>query len=131
MSAWNSWKKPISQPFWPPVAPLMRRQGFSVSIPLPCIENASTWDCEPAGTPMNLRQQLFLSSSALMVVALVGLLLGTFSVLQLTKGQSREMSRNMEIIDASLAMHQELSKQITLMISENLDRPALQQSRQR
>ncbi|KJS04970.1 MAG: histidine kinase [Gammaproteobacteria bacterium BRH_c0] len=80
---------------------------------------------------MNLRQQLFLSSSALMVVALVGLLLGTFSVLQLTKGQSREMSRNMEIIDASLAMHQELSKQITLMISENLDRPALQQSRQR
>lgn len=80
---------------------------------------------------MNLRQQLFLSNSALMVVALVGLLLGTFSAFQLTKGQSREISRNMEIIDASLAMHQELGKQITLMIAENLDRPALQQSQQR
>ena len=36
---------------------------------------------------MNLRSRLFISSSALLTVALVGLLLGMFSVLQLTQVQ--------------------------------------------
>ncbi|MFO7705514.1 MAG: hypothetical protein R6V43_10330, partial [Halopseudomonas sp.] len=36
---------------------------------------------------MKLRSRLFLSSSALLTVAVVGLLLGLFSVLHLTKTQ--------------------------------------------
>ena len=43
---------------------------------------------------MNLRSRLFISSSALLTVALVGLLLGIFSVLQLTQVQSQAMTRN-------------------------------------
>lgn len=77
---------------------------------------------------MKLRGQLFLSSSALLTVALIGLLLGIFSVLLLTKAQSQAMNRNLDIIDASLGMRQELGKQVILMLGENLDRPALKAS---
>jgi NtrC-family two-component system sensor histidine kinase KinB len=80
---------------------------------------------------MKLRSQLFLSSSALLTVALVGLLLGMFSVLQLTRAQNQAMNHNLEIIDASLGLRQELDKQIILMIAEKLDREALKASEQR
>ncbi len=74
---------------------------------------------------MNLRSRLFISSSALVTVALVGLLLGMFSVLQLTQVQSQAMTRNLQIIDASLGLRQELGKQVTLLLAEDLDREAL------
>lgn len=79
---------------------------------------------------MNLRSRLFISSSALLTVALVGLLLGIFSVLQLTQVQSQAMTRNLEIIEASLGLRQELGKQVILLLAEDLDREALKASDQ-
>ena len=77
---------------------------------------------------MNLRSRLFISSSALLTVALIGLLLGIFSVLQLTQVQSQAMTRNLQIIEASLGLRQELGKQVILLLAEELDRAALQAS---
>jgi NtrC-family two-component system sensor histidine kinase KinB len=80
---------------------------------------------------MKLRSQLVLSSSALITVALFGLLLGMFSVWQLTKGQNQAMTRNLDIIEASLGLRQEMGTQVILMIADKLDRQALQASDQR
>ncbi|MGG5870379.1 KinB sensor domain-containing domain [Pseudomonas peli] len=77
---------------------------------------------------MKLRSRLFISSSALLTVAIVGLLLGMFSVLQLTQVQSQAMTRNLQIIDASLGLRQELGKQVILLLAEDLDREALKAS---
>lgn len=74
---------------------------------------------------MKLRSQLFLSSSALLTVAVVGLLLGLFSVLHLTKTQNNAMTRNLSIIQATLGLSHELSRQVTLLLDEKLDREAL------
>lgn len=80
---------------------------------------------------MTLRNRLLLSSGALLTVALVGLLLGIFSVLQLTQVQSQAMQRNLQIIDASLGLRQEQGKQVLLLLAEDLDRAALEASDQR
>ena len=80
---------------------------------------------------MTLRNRLLLSSGALLTVALVGLLLGIFSVLQLTQVQSQAMQRNLQIIDASLGLRQEQGKQVLLLLAEDLDRVALEASDQR
>lgn len=77
---------------------------------------------------MNLRNRLFVSSSALLTVALLGLLLGIFSVLQLTKTQSQVMSRNINLIDATMGMNKEIGTQFVLIIGERLDREALKAS---
>lgn len=77
---------------------------------------------------MNLRSRLFLSSSALLTVAVVGLLLGLFSVLHLTKTQNTAMTRNLSIIQATLGLSHELSRQVTLLLAEDLDRDALKAS---
>ncbi|HDZ57749.1 MAG TPA: HAMP domain-containing protein [Pseudomonas xinjiangensis] len=74
---------------------------------------------------MTLRNRLFLSTSALLTVALLGLLLGIFSVLQLTKAQNQLMKRNLSFIDATMGMGEEIGNQTILMISESLDREAL------
>jgi NtrC-family two-component system sensor histidine kinase KinB len=79
---------------------------------------------------VKLRSRLFISSSALLTVAIVGLLLGMFSVLQLTQVQSQAMTRNLQIIDASLGLRQELGKQVILLLAEDLDREALKVSDQ-
>lgn len=80
---------------------------------------------------MTLRNRLLLSSGALLTVALLGLLLGIFSVLQLTQVQGPAMNRNLQIIDASLGLRQELGKQVILLLAEDLDRGALEASDQR
>lgn len=80
---------------------------------------------------MRLRSQLFLGSSALITVALFGLLLGMISVWQLSKGQNQAMTRNLDIIDASLGLRQEMGTQVILMIADKLDREALKSSDQR
>lgn len=79
---------------------------------------------------MTLRNRLLLSSGALLTVALLGLLLGIFSVLQLTQVQGQAMGRNLQIIDASLGLRQELGKQVILLLAEDLDRGALEASEQ-
>ncbi len=80
---------------------------------------------------MRLRNQLFFSLSALLTVALVGLFLAIFSVLHLTKQQSDAMYRNLAIVEATLSMGHELSKQTTLLLTEVLDEEALKESDKR
>ena len=79
---------------------------------------------------MKLRNKLFLSTSALLTVALLGLVLGMVSVLQLTQSQNQAMTRNLGIIDASLGLRQELGRQVVLLLAEDLDLQALQLSDQ-
>lgn len=80
---------------------------------------------------MKLRSQLFLSSGALLTVALIGLLLGIFSVLHLTRIQSQAVSKNLASIDASIGMSQELNRQVTLLLAPEVDLVALRASVQR
>ncbi|MEO4048010.1 ATP-binding protein [Pseudomonas sp. CAU 1711] len=80
---------------------------------------------------MKLRSRLFLSSSALLTLALLGLLLGMASVLLLTRAQNQAMTRNLEIIEASLGMRQEMGSQIILLLRDRLDRQALSDSDER
>lgn len=79
---------------------------------------------------MKLRSKLFLGSSALVTVALAGLLLAIFSVLQLTQAKNHAMAQHLRIIEASMGMRQELGKQVILLLAEELDREALKQSDQ-
>lgn len=74
---------------------------------------------------MTLRRRLFLGGSALLTVAVIGLLLGLFSVLQLTKTQNAAMSQNLSVIQATLGLSRELSRQVTLLLAQDLDRDAL------
>lgn len=80
---------------------------------------------------MRLRNQLFISGGALVTASMLGLLLGMFSVWQLSKTQNQAMIRNMNIIDASLGMRQEMGTQVILIIADKLDRLALKDSDQR
>lgn len=80
---------------------------------------------------MKLRSRLFLSSGALLTVALIGLLLGIFSVLHLTRGQSQMMSSSLGSIDATMGMHQELNQQMALMLVPEPDGAAIEASDQR
>ncbi|MFT6429048.1 MAG: NtrC-family two-component system sensor histidine kinase KinB [Halopseudomonas sp.] len=79
---------------------------------------------------MKLRSRLFLGISGLLAVALLGLVLGLYSVLQLTDARNGVMSRNLSIIESSQGLGQELSTQVTLLLAENLDRTALATSDQ-
>lgn len=80
---------------------------------------------------MKLRSQLLLGSSALIALALLGLLLGLLGVLQLAYTQSQLTTRNLSIVEASLGMHQEMGTQVTLMLADRLDHPALKASARR
>ncbi len=75
---------------------------------------------------MKLRSKLFLSTSALLTVALLGLSLGIFSVLQLTQSQSRSLAHNLEVISTSLDLRQELGRQLFMMLSEDFDNSTVQ-----
>lgn len=80
---------------------------------------------------MKLRSRLFLSSGALLTVALIGLLLGIFSVLHLTRAQNHAMSSSLSSIDATLGMSWELNQQVKLLFSDEPDRTAIDASLQR
>ncbi|QLC77483.1 PAS domain-containing protein [Pseudomonas sp. LPB0260] len=54
-----------------------------------------------------------------------------FGVWQLTKAQSQAMTRNLAIIEASLGLRQEMGTQVILMLSDTLDRAALEASNRR
>lgn len=79
---------------------------------------------------MKLRSKLFLSTSALLTVALLGLSLGIFSVLQLTQSQSRSLAHNLEVISTSLDLRQELGRQLFMMLSEDFDERTVQRLRE-
>ena len=77
---------------------------------------------------MKLRSQLFFSSSALLTVALVGLLVGMVGVLSLTQSQSLSVSSNIGILKATMGMRQEIGRQVTMLLAEDFDSAALKES---
>ncbi|MEB3733186.1 hypothetical protein ULF88_01400 [Halopseudomonas pachastrellae] len=72
---------------------------------------------------MKLRSQLFFSSSALLTVALVGLLVGMVGVLSLTQSQSLSVSSNIGILKATMGMRQEIGRQVTMLLAKTLILP--------
>ncbi|UUQ67469.1 ATP-binding protein [Pseudomonas fuscovaginae UPB0736] len=79
---------------------------------------------------MKLRTRLFLSISALMTVALLGLLLGLVSVMQMAKSQESLIRDNFITLDLGLKLRQSLGDQLVIMLSEKPDQGALQASRE-
>ncbi len=75
---------------------------------------------------MKLRTRLFLSISALMTVALLGLLLGLVSVMQLAQSQESLIRYNFATLDISLKLRQNLGDQLVMLLKEKLDQTALQ-----
>ncbi|MGY2290815.1 KinB sensor domain-containing domain [Pseudomonas sp. SDO528_S397] len=80
---------------------------------------------------MKLRTRLFLSISALITVALLGLLLGLVSVMQMAKTQESLIRSNFITLDLGLKLRQTLGDQLILMLDDQPDTQALKASRQR
>ncbi|WP_236032640.1 ATP-binding protein [Pseudomonas schmalbachii] len=68
--------------------------------------------------PMTLRTRLFLSISALITVALLGLLLGLFSVVQMGRDQEKGIAQNFATIEISQRLRQALGDQLVVILSE-------------
>src|SRR5471030_1481516 len=79
---------------------------------------------------MKLRTRLFLSISALITVALLGLMLGLVSVMQMAKTQESLISDNFITLDLGLKLRQSLGDQLLLMLSDKPDQAALEVSRE-
>jgi NtrC-family two-component system sensor histidine kinase KinB len=80
---------------------------------------------------MKLRTRLFLSISALITVALLGLLLGLVSVMQMAGTQEALVRGNFTTLDIGLKLRQTLGDQLIIMLSEKPDPSAFAASRQR
>ncbi|MGY2239026.1 KinB sensor domain-containing domain [Pseudomonas gingeri] len=78
---------------------------------------------------MKLRTRLFLSISALITVALLGLLLGLVGVMQMAKSQESLIGDNFTTLDLGLKLRQSLGDQLIIMLSEKPDQAALQAAR--
>ena len=65
-----------------------------------------------------LRTRLFLSISALVTVALLGLMLGLFSVLQMATVQQRLVQETTHALEVGLKLRQNLGEQLTLILDE-------------
>lgn len=76
--------------------------------------------------PIKLRTRLFLSISALITVALIGLLLGLFSVTQMTRGQSQLIQHGFSAVQICQKLRQHLGDQLMLMIDEQPDPQAME-----
>ncbi|HEY0288312.1 MAG TPA: KinB sensor domain-containing domain [Pseudomonas sp.] len=79
---------------------------------------------------MKLRTRLFLSISALITVAMVGLLLGLVSVLQMAKSQEMLVQRNFVTLDLGLQLRQNLGDQLVMMLRKNPVQPDLSRAQQ-
>lgn len=79
---------------------------------------------------MKLRTRLFLSISALITVALLGLLLGLVSVMQMAGTQETLVRNNFATLDLGLKLRQTLGDQLIVMLSEKPDHAAFEASRQ-
>lgn len=78
---------------------------------------------------MKLRTRLFLSISALITVALLGLLLGLVSVMQMAGSQEALIRNNFVTLDLGLKLRQALGDQLVIMLSEQPDRAAFEASK--
>ncbi|POG04766.1 PAS domain-containing sensor histidine kinase [Pseudomonas putida] len=74
---------------------------------------------------MKLRTRLFLSISALVTVALLGLLLGLVSVLQMATVQQQSVRETTSALEVGLKLRQNLGEQLTLLLDENTARDNL------
>jgi NtrC-family two-component system sensor histidine kinase KinB len=79
---------------------------------------------------MKLRTRLFLSISALITVALLGLLLGLVSVMQMAGSQEALTRSNFITLDLGLKLRQTLGDQLIIMLSEKPDSAAFAASKQ-
>jgi len=68
---------------------------------------------------MKLRTRLFLSISALVTVALLGLLLGLVSVLQMAAVQQESVRQTTHALEVGLKLRQNLGEQLTLLLDED------------
>ncbi|MFP3997210.1 MULTISPECIES: KinB sensor domain-containing domain [Pseudomonas] len=68
---------------------------------------------------MKLRTRLFLSISALVTVALLGLMLGLVSVLQMATVQQQLVRDTTHALEVGLKLRQNLGEQLTLILDEN------------
>ena len=80
---------------------------------------------------MKLRTRLFLSISALITVALLGLLLGLVSVMQMAGSQEALVRNNFVTLDIGLKLRQTLGDQLIIMLSERPDSQAFEASKRR
>jgi NtrC-family two-component system sensor histidine kinase KinB len=80
---------------------------------------------------MKLRTRLFLSISALITVALLGLMLGLVSVMQMASSQEALVRDNFATLDLGLKLRQTLGDQLIVMLSDNPDDGAFERSRQK
>ncbi|WP_084312104.1 KinB sensor domain-containing domain [Pseudomonas jinjuensis] len=79
---------------------------------------------------MTLRTRLFLSFSALITVALLGLLLGLFSVMQTGREQERSITQNFTTIEVSQQLRKALGDQLMLILSDSPDPARLDAAQQ-
>ncbi|WP_392893001.1 KinB sensor domain-containing domain [Pseudomonas migulae] len=79
---------------------------------------------------MKLRTRLFLSISALITVALLGLLLGLVSVMQMAGNQEALVRNNFVTLDIGLKLRQTLGDQLILMMGDTPDPAAFEASKQ-
>lgn len=80
---------------------------------------------------MRLRTRLFLSISALITVALVGLLLGLVSVTQIAGSRERLINQSFTTLDLGQRMRQHLGDQMVNLLGEEVDVAALQDAQQK
>ncbi len=77
---------------------------------------------------MKLRTRLFLSLSALVTVALLGLALGLISVLQMASVQQQMVRETNHTLDIGLKLRQNLGEQLTLILDPQTDPKSLTQA---
>ncbi|MFL7961429.1 two-component system, NtrC family, sensor histidine kinase KinB [Pseudomonas sp. NFIX10] len=77
---------------------------------------------------MKLRTRLFLSISALITVALLGLVLGLVSVMQMANTQEQSVRDNFILLDLGLKLRQTLGDQLIIMLDDKPDLAALEAS---
>ncbi|WP_122667280.1 KinB sensor domain-containing domain [Pseudomonas viridiflava] len=70
---------------------------------------------------MKLRTRLFFSISALITVALLGLMLGLVSVMQMANSQESLIQQNFVTLDTGLKLRQNLGDQLVMMLNETPD----------
>lgn len=79
---------------------------------------------------MKLRTRLFLGFSALMTVALLGLLLALVSVMQMAKSQEQLIRNNFSIIEINQQLRQALGNHLVVLLAEDHNLYALEAVRQ-
>ncbi|RMS20809.1 Sensory box histidine kinase [Pseudomonas savastanoi] len=121
-------KKHTSEPCWRPAKHLTRPPRRWVSMRRRFTANVNSTTCErpQMKLAMKLRTRLFLSISALITVALLGLLLGLVSVMQMARTQESLIQHNFAILDLGLKLRQNLGDQLVLMTGANRDQAELE-----